>query len=436
MTDFTGPWIAHELHGKKWVGHPGDPERGVPAVPDRQPPYEVWKLHDPKTRQRVHFESTTDWEGRPPFEAMARSMAESEERPIEWLWRGRFARGDFTIIDGDPEMGKSTIVLDFCARASHGGKLPDGASVSPCKCLLASTEDRPESRLQPMLRAAGANPNNIYFYDLPKDENGRERPLALPDDMDYLESEIEEAEADIVLMDPMMGFVSEGIRSGDDASIRRMLTPLAQMSAKYNCCLILIRHLKKDQREKDPMYRGGGSIGIAGQARIVLLVGKPPDTRELDPERVLAVTKLSVLDKRLIPSLKFEVESWDEDPDVPVVKWKGNCAVSARDLLRGTDARKNQPARDEAKYVIDEVLPTDGSPFEMNELYRQLSEAGVNKDTAKNAIRDRGYHKWPRRRSGGRIEGWFIHAYAAPCPDECPHRAARFTLGQGGNQGV
>lgn len=93
------------------------------------------------------------------------------------------------------------------------------------------------------------------------------------DDIDYIEDELANTDADIMVLDPMTGFVSQGIRTGDDASIRRMLTPLAQLAEMYECCIILIRHLKKDSTEKNPIYRGGGSIGITGQARVGLLVG-------------------------------------------------------------------------------------------------------------------------------------------------------------------
>ena len=342
--------------------------------------------------------------------AMARSMADTKEERVEWLWKGRFPRGGLVIVDGDPEMGKTTVMLDVCARASSGAQLPDGSSITPCRCLIGSTEDRPSTRMQPLLRFAGAAPGNIFWLDAPEDKHGRWRPFSIPDDIEYIEGEIADTEADIVLLDPMMGFVSEGIRTGDDASIRRMLTPLAQLAEIYNCCIILIRHLKKDQREKNPLYRGGGSIGIIGQARVGLLVGRPPDAGEWSGERVIAVAKLNLLDKRLIPSLKFELEPSDEDPDYPVVKWRGNCAVTAKQLLVVEDARSNAPARKEAFSVLVEVLSQ--GPRKMKDVFEEADGAGVNKDTLKNAMRAGAgttFHKWAERRANGSIACWWLH---------------------------
>jgi hypothetical protein len=41
-----------------------------------------------------------------------------KERPIDWLWPGRLGLRKLAILNGDPELGKSLITLDLCARLS------------------------------------------------------------------------------------------------------------------------------------------------------------------------------------------------------------------------------------------------------------------------------------------------------------------------------
>jgi len=41
-------------------------------------------------------------------------------QPVTWLWPGRLPLGKLALLDGDPDLGKSLIALDLCARLSTG----------------------------------------------------------------------------------------------------------------------------------------------------------------------------------------------------------------------------------------------------------------------------------------------------------------------------
>ena len=45
-------------------------------------------------------------------------------RAVEWVLPGLLARGKLHTLDGDPGLGKSTLALDLCARASRGAEMP------------------------------------------------------------------------------------------------------------------------------------------------------------------------------------------------------------------------------------------------------------------------------------------------------------------------
>ena len=62
---------------------------------------------------------------RPSTQARPRPMSAVEPRPVEWLWPGWIALGKLTVLDGDPGVGKSTLLLDLAARLSRDGVMPD-----------------------------------------------------------------------------------------------------------------------------------------------------------------------------------------------------------------------------------------------------------------------------------------------------------------------
>ncbi len=50
-----------------------------------------------------------------------------EDVSLRWLWQGRIPLGAITMLDGDPELGKSLITIDLAARATRGLPIPDGS---------------------------------------------------------------------------------------------------------------------------------------------------------------------------------------------------------------------------------------------------------------------------------------------------------------------
>ena len=79
-------------------------------------------------------------------------LSEIRTRPIDWLWRGYIPLRKVTILDGDPGLGKSTLVIDIASRGSIGGLAPTGepwATPSPRSTsrskMIQRTRSCPES---------------------------------------------------------------------------------------------------------------------------------------------------------------------------------------------------------------------------------------------------------------------------------------------------
>src|SRR5207249_2375561 len=76
---------------------------------------------------------------------------------VRWLWPGYLPLGKLVVLDGDPELGKSTVTLDLAARISAGRPMPDGTPTIAGGVVLLSAEDGAADTVRPRLDAAGAN---------------------------------------------------------------------------------------------------------------------------------------------------------------------------------------------------------------------------------------------------------------------------------------
>jgi hypothetical protein len=53
-------------------------------------------------------------------------VADLVEEPIDWLWRGKIARGELCIIAGEPGASKTMVSIDLASRVSNGSNEPLG----------------------------------------------------------------------------------------------------------------------------------------------------------------------------------------------------------------------------------------------------------------------------------------------------------------------
>src|SRR5207244_1306509 len=120
---------------------------------------------------------------------------------------------------------------------------------------------------------------------------GKEKRLPmLPVDVGYIQAAVERMKALLVIIDPLTAYLGSDTNAHKDTDCRRALFPLAKMGADTGAAVVVIRHLNKGSGS-NPLYRGGGSIGIIGAARSGLLVARDPDNPD---KRVLASTKCNL----------------------------------------------------------------------------------------------------------------------------------------------
>ena len=93
-------------------------------------------------------------------------MSDIKAAPINWLWKGRIAKGKLTIIAGNPGLGKSQLTANITAIVTNGAKWPvDGTTCTQGGVVILSAEDTPEDTIRPRLEAAGAKLENVFIID-------------------------------------------------------------------------------------------------------------------------------------------------------------------------------------------------------------------------------------------------------------------------------
>jgi hypothetical protein len=223
--------------------------------------------------------------------------------------------------------------------------MPDGTPGVDGGVVVLSAEDDLATTVRPRLEAAYANLNRVEmmrgvtFFDADTLATRDQWDALLPRDIPVLEHLIGQAEARLVVIDPLMAFLDLKVNSWRDQDVRRALTPLANLAERTGAAILILRHLNK-ATGMNALYRGGGSIGIVAAARSGLLVAKHPD--DPDHERVLAATKSNLGPPP--PSLRYRVTASEDSEDIPWIEWLGECALNAEQALSAS-----QPEQDATK---------------------------------------------------------------------------------------
>jgi hypothetical protein len=149
------------------------------------------------------------------------------------------------------------------------------------------------------------------------------------------------------------------------------------MAERTRAAVLVVRHLNKMVSVDEPLYRGGGSIGIIGAARSALLIGKHPE----DPNgRVLCRTKGNLSPEPR--ALAFTIEPYD---DCGRLAWEGEVDFTAADLLaRGGGRRGRKPEAQEAAIAfLNQSL--ESGPKAQEEVVERAEQLKISKSTLNRA---------------------------------------------------
>jgi hypothetical protein len=293
--------------------------------------------------------------------------------PVSWLWPQRLPLGKLVILDGDPDLGKSLLSLDLCARLSTGRRFPDGGlGPGPANALVLSAEDTAADTIVPRLHRLGADLGRVFVWQRQRDDEGW--PWHFPADAGRLDDALARTDARLAVVDPVMAFLDDGVLSASDQSVRRALGPLMHLADKHRCTLLMLRYLRKPGG-RQALYRGLGSIAFVAACRFAMLVARDP---LITGQCVLAQVRNSLGGPQ--PSLAYRLTA--ADGALPEVEWLGASAVSA-DALLGGSGRGDEGARERAAAFLEQFLA--GGPRTSHDIWQAAQKAGLSARTVQRA---------------------------------------------------
>jgi hypothetical protein len=324
---------------------------------------------------------------------------------VHWLSPGRLAAGKITVLDGDPGLGKSTLLCEFAARITRGEALPGGQPSKPRTVLILSAEDDLHDTIRPRIDAAGGDPRRVVSFLAVPDGSQFGRPFVIPGDVPVLESIVLRTETALVIVDPLMAYLHRRHNANSDQDVRRALAALKTLGERTGAAIVVVRHLNKSP-SANPLYRGGGSIGIIGAARCGLLLAPHPDDPHL---RILAATKGNL--GHPPPSLAFRLEPVPH-LGVTRVAWESESAFTAAALLQATaETPETRSALDDARHWLRQTLASGPRPA--RELEQEARAQGIASRTLVGARKAEGVIARKEQTRNGR---WLLALPARDAP--------------------
>jgi hypothetical protein len=150
---------------------------------------------------------------------------------IRWLWKGLLPLGNYSAVYGTEGDGKSVFTVWLAAQATLG-KLPGHLQDEPTCVEFIAYEDDYAAVVTPRLIAAGADLDRCFFHggDL------GDEPLVLPDDVERLGAAMLSRGSKLVIVDPIVDAMREGLKDNNNADVRKALVPLGKSVSRERSC--------------------------------------------------------------------------------------------------------------------------------------------------------------------------------------------------------
>jgi archaellum biogenesis ATPase FlaH len=274
---------------------------------------------------------------------VALSSIDPEE--ISWLWEPYVPFRKVTLVEGDPEAGKTYLLLAITSAVTHGYCLPDqdghvGTSyVEPSNVLYITAEDGLADTIRKRAERCDADldrifvvPNAVLFP-----EDLQPFSLARPS---LLSSAIEERQAKLVILDPLTAFLGADMDMHRANEVRPIMSTLVTIADKYDCAIVCVRHWTKATGNR-AAYRGQGNIDFLAAARSVLAIGESPEQEGL---RIMAQSKNSINARGT--SIVFQISDAG-------LEWAGTSTMTADEMSAAQPGRHKQQRQNAMEWLRD-----------------------------------------------------------------------------------
>lgn len=327
-------------------------------------------------------------------------LADVQPEAVEWLWPARIPLGKLTILQGDPDLGKSLITLDIAARVSSGTPWPDDPGENPQgHVLLLSAEDDLADTVRPRLDAMSADVSRITAIQAVRPTSGTRRWFSLDKDVRALNDHLtRQPDCRLVVIDPITAYLNK-TDGNSNTEVRNLLAPLVELASIHSIAIVAVTHLNKSDVQK-ALYRAMGSVAFVATARACWMV--VPDRND-EQRRLLLPVKMNLTEHR--SGLAYRIESRGER-GAAAVQWEsGSIAITANEALAAEEGPSSGGKKlPEAVGFLKGIL-ADG-PQRSTVVIGKGQEAGIKERTLERAKEKLGVDATSQSTESGQIERW------------------------------
>lgn len=326
------------------------------------------------------------------------TLADITPEDVPWLFERRFARGMFSLLQGDPGEGKSTIARAMTAMLTSG-RAPSfwGMNTNgPQNVIWLTKEESLKYSVAPALKHMGADLSRVHVLAVETDEEGLLPPEFIFDDwgIQQLREKVEATEAPLIVIDPLISFFDSTTDIHRQNETRKTLGRLIQLGEQTGAIPLGIVHQNKGNNA-NAIYRAIGSIDFPAAARTAFMVGHDPDDRE---KKAFVQIKSNL--GAFADPLGFEIEA-----DGTLV-WDEGCLLDAARMCEQPSPKAKKEKTDACRDWLESELAF--GQHLVAALIERAKDAGFGRttifETAVSLGVSRGYQPTPGR---GRGPAWW-----------------------------
>jgi putative DNA primase/helicase len=304
------------------------------------------------------------------------------QRPVEWLWRPRLARGKIALIAGDPGVGKSSLLADIVARISAGTLWPDSGTAPGGRCIILSAEDAADDTTCPRLEIAGADMSQVFIMRMAG--GGRRQTFSLATDLPLLADALTRlGDVALIAIDPITAYLGDKIDTHQTAAVRGVLEPLDAFAADCRLAILGVTHPPKAQQTK-AINAFTGSLAFIAAARTAFVALEEPDS---DSDRRLLLAVKSNIGP-LAQGIAYRLTTTQTAAGIETVKvtWDGEPVdIAANEALReaAEDQKHSGQQKREAENFLTGYLAA--GPMPADKVTEAAEANGISQRTLKRA---------------------------------------------------
>jgi hypothetical protein len=328
------------------------------------------------------------------------NLADIGPQTVGWLWEPYLPTGMLTLLSGDPGCGTTYLALAIAAAITRGFKVSefqdcrehgDSEAFSRRGAEAPGEEDKvstsheerspagdggpvPASRgretgdgfsdvlylgnensaayvLRPRFDALGGDPSRFHLLPLPAIPESRETrsgsgegdapASAAPALVGLLDEALQQTRARLVIVDPLQSSLGKCSQHS-----QRILDGLGHLAQKYDCCVLLIRHLSRSRTGRIRACNTG-PLDLAGAVCSELLAGISPEDAA---QRALVQVRSNL--GPLGPALGYSIDHQG------AFHWTGENDLEASALLAPDPTLAQRSALNVAVSYLREALAT------------------------------------------------------------------------------